>query len=140
MTARRKRPTYPGFLGADYELIDFNPDAEAVEPMRRPAPVPPPDLVIPPEIAQELRHGLGRVDMDIRWMFWLDDRLVLRFWRSWTGYEIYRATLTPAGEDLRISHLDVESDPERYGGDPAEEADTFLRIYRFQLELLGLRG
>jgi hypothetical protein len=136
----RQRPTYPGFLGENLPLVNFNPDYEAVEAIQRPVAVAAPDLELAPEVADELRCGLGRVDMDIRWLVWLDDQDVLHLWRSWTGFEIYRASFVREGPAYELRMLEVESDPERYRANLADEPAQFLEVYRAQLELLGLRG
>ncbi len=108
-----RRPTFDGPFG-DLELGGFNPDAELVVPMLDPVDVPPPAMLLTPAIEDQLRVGLGRVDMEIRWMAWLSDRDELRLWRSWTGNEIYRAQLERRAGRLVVTCLAVESAPGRF--------------------------
>ncbi|HWS32282.1 MAG TPA: hypothetical protein VN408_06010 [Actinoplanes sp.] len=83
-----------------------------------------PGLGLDEDTAGLLRDGLGRYDMDIRWMAHLDDAGVLRLWRSWTGIQVYEARVTGGV----ISELRVEEHPERYRGPIEEEPETFERV------------
>ena len=115
------RPPYPGPFGADFMLPPFDSAHETVEAMLRPTSASPPDVSLSADEEAALRVGIGRVDMEIRWLAWLDDRDTLRLWRSWTGFEIYRATFERRANALRVSALLVESSPDRFGTDAAED-------------------
>lgn len=131
------RPRWPGLFGMQLVVRGFNPDADHVEPMLEPHDVAPPVLLLTPDAELQLRVGLGRVDMDIRWMAWLSERDELRLWRSWTGNELYRARFDPtAGGSLSLTELLVESSPERYHGLHNEPA-AFTQTLRHVLRLLG---
>lgn len=130
------RPLFHGPFGSDLELVGFNPDAERVEPMLEPYEVAPPILGLHPKAERQLRVGLGRVDMDIRWLAWLAEHDELRLWRSWTGFEIYRARFRrdPAG-GLALFELLVESSPDRYS-DVDAEPFRFTETLRHVLRVL----
>ena len=61
-----------------------------------------------------LREGLWPLDMDDRWIVWLDGN-ELRCWRSWTCTCVYRAmiTLNPDGSGV-ANMVDVLDDPVAY--------------------------
>jgi hypothetical protein len=43
---------------------------------------------------------------------------VVHVHRSWTGLEIYRVRLAPAGDGYEVAEALVNDDPDQYGGDP----------------------
>lgn len=97
----------------------------ATSPGLRMTPVAtPPRLRLDPDVVALLRAGLGRYDMELRWLAHLDDAGVLRLWRSWTGHEVYRATYGPDG----LTGLAVEQDPERYRGGLDGEPGRFEAV------------
>ena len=126
------RPRYPGLFGMQLVLAGFNPDRELVEPMLEPHAVTPPVLLLTPEAERQLRVGLGRVDMEIRWLAWLSERDELRLWRSWTGFEIYRARFERGTDGaLSLAELLVESSPDPYHAlhhEPARFTDTLRHV------------
>ena len=128
------RPRWPGLFGMQLVLRGFNPDRERVEPMLEPHEVTPPVLLLTPEAERQLRVGLGPVDMDIRWLAWLSERDELRLWRSWTGYEIYRARFDRRTDGaLSLAEFLVESSPDRYTPthhEPARFTDTLRHVLR----------
>lgn len=68
------------------------------------------------ELYRALATSAGRIDMDVRWMWrWGSDNLI-RFFRSWTGYEIFRFHVRTRDGHTNISSVEVESDPKRYAG------------------------
>jgi hypothetical protein len=76
-----------------------------------------------------LRDGLGRVDMDVRWLVHLDGANVLRLWRSWTGHQIYEATLRENADGVAVvERLEVEQHPDRYRGGMAAEPRRFEEV------------
>lgn len=77
-----------------------------------------------------LRDGLGQYDMDIRWLAHLDAANVLRLWRSWTGHQIYQATVLIDAIDAngQLTDLLVEQDQSRYQGALDHEPALFNRI------------
>ena len=81
-----------------------------------------------------LREGLGRVEMEHRWLALLEGR-VLHLWRSWSGAEIYRAELTETADGGRITDLWVEQDPGVYAGSLADEPAGFVGTLRGVLSL-----
>jgi hypothetical protein len=91
--------------------------------------VAPCGLRLDADTQQLLRDGLGRFDMEIRWLAHLDGADVLRIWRSWTGHEIYRATLGQGADGVAgIEGLEVEQHPDRYRGDASEEPGKFEAV------------
>jgi hypothetical protein len=83
-----------------------------------------PRLRLDPDTVGLLRSGLGRYDMELRWLAHLDDTGVLRLWRSWTGHQIYQVTEADGG----LSGLAVEQDPEHYRGGVAGEPGRFEAV------------
>ncbi len=76
-----------------------------------------------------LHEGLGRFDMEIRWMAQLDEANVLRLWRSWTGHQIYQAVLEQqAAGPWVIRDLAVEQEPTRYRGSLSAEPEQFDKV------------
>jgi len=89
-----------------------------------------PRLVLDADTIGLLRDGLGFYDMEIRWVAHLDDADVLRLWRSWTGHQIYEATVVvaDAGAIATFAELTVEQNPDRYAGRLSEEPGLFERV------------
>lgn len=83
-------------------------------------------LRLDPDTVGLLRAGLGRYDMEIRWLAHLDASDVLRLWRSWTGHQVYGATLVQdaAGGGV-LDGLEVEQDPDRHRGRLDDEPGRF---------------
>ena len=60
-------------------------------PIRKPVPIPPPDMLISRDDMQAIALGYRPRDMNDKWLaFMEDDRLFLH--RSWTGHGIYEVT------------------------------------------------
>lgn len=98
----------------------------------------PPSLVLDRDAIGLLRDGLGRYDMEIRWMAQLDDTNVLRLWRSWTGHQIYEAAVL-VNETCTIGTivtLMIERDPERYQGSMSAEPDRFEKVLTHSINTL----
>jgi hypothetical protein len=95
-------------------------------------------LVLDHDALSLLRDGLGGYDMEIRWMAHLDDSNTLRLWRSWTGLQIYEATvvLDQSQTSGAILALKVEQDKEHYRGSMAEEPTQFEEILASTLDTL----
>jgi hypothetical protein len=88
-----------------------------------------PRLRLDPDTVQLLRTGLGRYDMDSRWLVHLDISNVLRLWRSWTGHQIYEVTFLQDGQGQGVlDELKVEQDPDRYRGKLDDEPAQFETI------------
>jgi hypothetical protein len=103
-----------------------------VTPLRRPEPVPAPELVWTPGQWQRVRHGVRALGMDEKWDAYLEgNQLTLH--RSWTGRAIFRVTVAEGPAGRRPVAALVESDPELYrrGGDETESAflELFLRAW-----------
>jgi hypothetical protein len=113
--------------------------AEATRPGLRMVAVPsPPRLRLDADTVRLLRAGLGRYDMEMRWLAHLDDAGVLRVWRSWTGHQIYEVTVAPDGS---LAGLTVEEDPDRHRGTAAAEPAQFEAVLTTVVnELRGLRA
>jgi len=130
------RPLYPGPFG-EFTIPAFDKDREEVEIMRMPLAADPPELTLTTSHERELRLGLGRVDMEIRWMAWLDDTDTLRIWRSWSGFEIYRARFERRANRLSLVELFVESSPDRYeAGEGAAHGRQFTETLNHCLSLI----
>lgn len=88
-----------------------------------------PRLVLDPDAVALLRAGLGRYDMEIRWLAHLDAANVLGVWRSWTGFQIYEAVVAVDADGTgRFHRLRVEQHQERYHGSLTGEPATFERV------------
>jgi hypothetical protein len=88
-----------------------------------------PRLGLDPDVVQLLRDGLGRYDMDVRWLPLLDNSNVLRLWQSWTGHQIYEAMLIEGGQGQSVfDGLNVEQDPGRYRGKLDDEPGQFETV------------
>lgn len=102
--------------------------AADVKPGLAMTPVPvQPRLILDQDALGLLRDGLGRYDMEIRWLAKLDESYVLRMWRSWTGHQIYQADVfvDDAQTHATITSLHVEQDADRYTGSVNGEPDHF---------------
>jgi hypothetical protein len=96
-----------------------------------------PQLRLDPEAMQLLRDGLGRFDMEVRWLALLDSSDVLRLWRSWTGHQIYEATVTAQAHGQNVlDGLQVEQHPDRYRGKLGDEPDQFERTLSSVVNIL----
>ncbi|WP_067499123.1 hypothetical protein [Actinoplanes sp. TFC3] len=104
----------------------FTDDTETHPALKLTAAPQPFHLTVDSDTRLLLSDGLGRYDMEIRWLAHLDDAGVLRIWRSWTGYQIYQAVLERqrAGQ-WSIRELAVELDPDRYRGSLSAEPAQF---------------
>lgn len=87
-----------------------------------------PGVILDADTSGILRDGLGRFDMEIRWLAHLDDANVLRLWRSWTGHQIYEAFVERQATDRWVIRaLQVEQERDRYQGLLSDEPDQFER-------------
>ncbi|MET8152418.1 hypothetical protein ACIBSW_18635 [Actinoplanes sp. NPDC049668] len=104
----------------------FTDDTKTLPGLRLTAVPRPCGLVVDADTRQLLRDGLGRFDMEVRWLAQLDDAGVLRLWRSWTGHQIYQAVLEQQAADRWvIRDLAVEQEPDRTGGPLSAEPREF---------------
>ena len=135
--AELDRPLYPGPFGSDFTMPPFDGDHESVEAMQTPLAVDAPEVTLSAEAEDALRIGIGRTDMEIRWMASLDEFDTLRLWRSWTGHEIYRATFERQPAGLKLVGLQVESADElhRIAADE-QPGQRFLQTLRHCLSLI----
>jgi hypothetical protein len=86
-------------------------------------------MLLDTDARQLLSDGLGRFDMEIRWLAHLDDANVLRLWRSWTGHQIYQAVIAEQTADRwMILDLTVEQEPDRYRGSLSSEPNHFEKV------------
>lgn len=135
--AELNRPLYRGPFGSDFTMPPFDRDREPVEVMRAPLAVDVPEVTLSAEDEGAFRIGIGRADMEIRWMASLDELDRLRLWRSWTGHEIYRATFERQPEGLKLVGLLVESADELHGIAADEQpGQGFLQTLRHCLSLI----
>jgi hypothetical protein len=67
---------------------------------------------------ERLAEGHVPTDQDDRWFIWVDDDHAVHVHRSWTGFEIYRVRLVPAGNGFEVAEVWVNDDPDQYQGDP----------------------
>jgi ADP-ribosylglycohydrolase len=116
-------------LGEDLDRAGLGRE---VTPLRRPEPIPVPELVWTPGQWQRVRHGVRALSMDEKWDAYVDaEHLMLH--RSWTGNGIFQVTVAEDPGGRRPVAALVESDPERYrrGGDESESAflELFLRAW-----------
>lgn len=127
----------------DLRRLFTDDTAATTHPGLRMAAVPsPPRLRLDPDTMDLLRAGLGRYDMEVRWMAHLDASGRLRLWRSWTGNQIYEVTVVQdaAGTGV-LSGLTVEQDPDRHRPEPSAEPARFEAVLASVVnELRSLRA
>ncbi|MET8539688.1 ADP-ribosylglycohydrolase family protein [Kitasatospora sp. NPDC004799] len=97
-----------------------------LEPMLLPRPCPVPDVVWTEEQWRRIRAGLRSRETEHRWESYTAEG-VLHLHRSWTGFEIWRVSVAPAGGSgwRPVSAL-AETHPDRYKGAP--DPDLLARI------------
>ena len=62
---------------------------------------------------ETIRHGLVPVEMEDKWfIFWESDSLF--FYRSWTGYGIYRVDFHPSADGFQVARAAVSTDVSQY--------------------------
>jgi hypothetical protein len=62
---------------------------------------------------ETIRHGLVPVDMDDKWfIFWEADSLF--FYRSWTGYCVYRVDFHPSADGFQVARAAVSTEVSQY--------------------------
>lgn len=124
------REALPEWLAEDDLGEDLHPGLirKGLTPLRRPEPIPVPDLVFSPGQWQRVRHGMRALSMDEKWHVYLDgDQLMLH--RSWTGRCIYQVTVArDAGGGRPVTAL-VESDPELYRRSTDDGESAFLELF-----------
>ncbi len=98
---------------------------EHASPIRKPVPIPPPDMLISRDDMQAIALGYRPMDMNDKWLaFMEDDRLFLH--RSWTGHGIYEVTFAAKETGFVATSARVEGNPRYYkpeGIDPIIERD-----------------
>lgn len=114
----------------DLRRLFTDDTAATTHPGLRMAAVPSsPGLRLDPDTVDLLRGGLGRYDMEVRWIAHLDASGRLRLWRSWTGYQVYEVTVVAEADGSGVlSGLTVEQDPDRHRGEPAAEPARFEAV------------
>ncbi|HNL83946.1 MAG TPA: ADP-ribosylglycohydrolase family protein [Chitinophagales bacterium] len=82
-----------------------------------------------------LKYGMKSMDMDDKWDIQFENNW-LRFYRSWTGHEIYKAQLIPLGDKYCIKEISVETDFNRYKFSNVEKEKNIFAylIYRCVLK------
>ena len=91
-------------------------DWSDVTPIRQPAPIPPPQMLLSGAEMQAIAMGYVPVDMNDKWFaFMEDDCLYLH--RSWTGLGIYEVTFAAKETGFMITSARVECDPDAYNRD-----------------------
>lgn len=133
LAARRAGSVSDSSSWSNAKVADLRPrftdDTETHSGVRLSAVPRSPGLVLDTDTRQLLSDGLGWFDMEIRWLAHLDDKNVLRLWRSWTGLQIYQAVVErQADEQLVIRELTVEQEPDRYRGSLSAEPDLFEKV------------
>ena len=135
--------------------IDFNPtnafawlDEYSWRPLRldvdKPVPMTRPksmNLSEPITITDDLHRafstGAGRIDMDLRWMWrWGSDDIV-RLFRSWTGFEIFRLHVGLRDGVTTVSGVEVETDQERHDNTPKQAEDLLRKTLNVAREMPG---
>lgn len=113
----------PDRLGTDAHRTDFSVTA----PIKRPKPIPVPDLIWTPGQWQRIRHGVQARAMEEKWNAYLEgDRLLLC--RSWTGHCVFEVAVTPTERGWRPAEAWVESDRGNYRRGTDEAESTFLEL------------
>ena len=93
-------------------------DWNDVTPIRRPEPIPPPQMLLSNAEMQEIATGYVPMDMNDKWFAFMEhDCLYLH--RSWTGLGIYEVTFAAKETGFMITSARVESNPESYKRDSA---------------------
>lgn len=91
-------------------------DWNDVTPIRRPEPIPPPQILLSRAEMQAIAMGYVPMDMNDKWFaFMEDDCLYLH--RSWTGLGIYEVTFAAKETGFMITSARVECDPDAYKRD-----------------------
>ena len=86
-------------------------------------------IAISNEQFEIIKQGLIPEAMEDKWFIYYT-RGVIHFFRSWTGYEIYRATLQKSNAGYLISGLQVETNENKYRCDSDEaEIASFLSLF-----------
>lgn len=83
---------------------------------------------------RKIKKGLIPRQMEDKWFIYYDHD-ILYFYRSGTGYCIYRASFRQNGGYV-LTHADVNRDPEQYG-ETSDERDAQLISYLIDLLLLN---
>jgi O-acetyl-ADP-ribose deacetylase len=117
---RHPPPPEPPIVRAHFAHQNYPP-----QPMRDPLPIPY-SRTLNAADADRLRDGHRSREMEDKWNFFVEDG-VLHMHRSWTGNEIFAATLRPAADGgAELVDLVRERDPEVYKQrDDARAAETF---------------
>lgn len=119
--------------------LDWEPFAMSLDfplPMLRPMRLAfDQPIILDAESASFLAMGLGRRNMEDKWMWWWSSDGTLSFFRSWTGYELFRLRMTPVESvpgpvEWQAIDVWVESSRDRYSGDAAEAARLLLDLVR----------
>lgn len=95
--------------------------------------------------AEFLSLGCGRVDMGEKWMWSWDSRGLLRLFRTWTGWEIYRlhmrpVTWAPGPTAWRVESGWCESSPERFSLDGNDQVVVLTQALSAIANLQSLDG
>ena len=109
-------------------------DKEDLTPMDTPHSVPV-RFRLTREQYEKLKKGITP-DIDTRWFVLFEDNII-HCYRTWTGYEVFRAELKPDGENFIITELLAESNKKKYNSESEErEIKSFAKIIAwFVLEI-----
>lgn len=84
---------------------------------------------------RRMQAGLVPEQMEDKWfVYWHEDTLF--FHRSWTGICIYAARFVPDGDSYQMFEVDVNRDPEEYGG---TNDDHDAKMIEYLIDVLLLR-
>lgn len=82
-----------------------------------------------PNDVRWMAYGLLAEEIDARWVGLLEEG-TLDFYRSWTGFHVYRLPLIGADDGARVAEVIINADPDQYSNtDDAfdrESVDTLL--------------
>lgn len=98
-------------------------------PIRKPAAIPPPNIILTREDMQAVAMGYRPVDMNDKWLAFMEgNRLYLH--RSRTGHGIYEVTFAAKETGFVATSARVESDGDRWKKriDPNRERDLLRRL------------
>ena len=90
------------------------------------------DVVVPPLAMDRIRQGHIPGQMEDHWFMFCEDNAI-RYFRSWTGYNIYNAYFEKKDGGYHITKIEV--DMECYNTNPSRavnDLDHFLRLLTSQ--------
>jgi len=103
------------------------------QPMLAPRPLPAPPRRYTDKDYADIRLGVTAREMEERWNIWCNGD-VIHVHRSWTGFEIYRATFTRLADGWAMTEVACESDRERFNSPTADANDLVALIDDLMLD------